>query len=123
MFEFFACKEKAAVALQRPIRELLQSNRIRPRRKQLEVAIKTGREAETKTANTTTVTAMVPKSLLFIQHCVSAVRQAASRHDIDTLMPAFVLPEHPMCYGVLRLTSVALGQLLGSNDVQASLRV
>ena len=87
------------------------------------VAIKTGREAETKTANTTTVTAMVPKSLLFIQHCVSAVRQAASRHDIDTLMPAFVLPEHPMCYGVLRLTSVALGQLLGSNDVQASLRV
>ena len=38
-------------------------------------------------------------------------------------MPAFVLPEHPMCYGVLRLTSVALGQLLGSNDVQASLRV
>ena len=67
--------------------------------------------------------AMIPKSLLFIQHCVSAVRQAASRHDIDTLMPAFVLPEHPMCYGVLRLTSVALGQLLGSNDVQASLRV
>ena len=48
---------------------------------------------------------------------------SAPRHDIDTLMPAFVLPEHPMCYGVLRLTSVALGQLLGSNDVQASLRV